>query len=296
MIDKFEMFIALARERHFGRAAESCGVSQPTLSAALRSLEDSYGVPLVLRGSRFKGLTPEGEKLLVRARNIMAEANAIRSDLQQMSTDLDGVLRLGVIPTALTAVPQIAGPLLRAHPRVRLDIRSLSSHDIMDALSDVRIDAAISYAMDDDGRAHGHGIDSWPLYAESWGLVTPADRAPPAAAWEDLPRMRLCLLSPNMQNRRTLDRILAARGLSVDPVVISSSILALTAQLLAGSVEGLVLPIHPARIAGRMPGMTCLPLPAATGEAGPQVALLAPPEGKRGQLVSEFLRLATEQA
>ena len=60
MIDKLEYFIALAREQHFGRAAEECGVTQPTLSAGIKQLEDTLGVMLVQRGSRFQGLTPEG--------------------------------------------------------------------------------------------------------------------------------------------------------------------------------------------------------------------------------------------
>ena len=61
MIDKLEFFIALAREQHFGRAAETLGISQPTLSAAVKQLEDQLGVMLVKRGSRFQDLTAEGE-------------------------------------------------------------------------------------------------------------------------------------------------------------------------------------------------------------------------------------------
>jgi DNA-binding transcriptional LysR family regulator len=64
MIDKLEFFIALAGAQHFGRAAEECGISQPTLSAAIRQLEDQLGVVLVVRGSRFQGLTPEGQRVL----------------------------------------------------------------------------------------------------------------------------------------------------------------------------------------------------------------------------------------
>jgi DNA-binding transcriptional LysR family regulator len=60
MIDKLEFVIALASEQHFGRAAETCNVSQPTLSAGIKQLEDMFGVLLVQRGSRFRGLTPEG--------------------------------------------------------------------------------------------------------------------------------------------------------------------------------------------------------------------------------------------
>ena len=64
MIDKLEFLIALAQEKHFGRAAEACGVTQPTLSAGLKQLEDTLGVMLVRRGSRFLGLTGEGERVL----------------------------------------------------------------------------------------------------------------------------------------------------------------------------------------------------------------------------------------
>ena len=65
MIDKLEFFLALAREKHFGKAAEACNVSQPTLSASIKQLEDQLGVLLVQRGSRFQGLTPEGQRVLV---------------------------------------------------------------------------------------------------------------------------------------------------------------------------------------------------------------------------------------
>ena len=64
MYDKLEFLIALAREQHFGRAAEACGVTQPTLSAGIKQLEDTFVVLLVQRGSRFRGFTPEGERVL----------------------------------------------------------------------------------------------------------------------------------------------------------------------------------------------------------------------------------------
>ena len=76
MIDKLEMFIALAQERHFGRAAEACGVTQPTLSSAIRQLEDQLGVQLVFRGSRYQGLTPEGQRVLDWGRRIVGDMRA----------------------------------------------------------------------------------------------------------------------------------------------------------------------------------------------------------------------------
>ncbi|MFN6979327.1 MAG: LysR family transcriptional regulator, partial [Gemmobacter sp.] len=92
MIERLEMFLALARERHFGRAAAACGVTQPTLSSAIRGLEDQLGVQLVWRGSRFQGLTPEGERTLDWARRITGDARALRDEMRARRSGLGGAL------------------------------------------------------------------------------------------------------------------------------------------------------------------------------------------------------------
>ena len=101
MIDKLEFLIALAHERHFGRAAEACGVTQPTLSAGLKQLEGSLGVRLVNRGARFHDLTPEGQRVLDWARRICADARTLRAEIRGLRHGLAGHLRIGAIPTAL---------------------------------------------------------------------------------------------------------------------------------------------------------------------------------------------------
>src|SRR5215218_10580022 len=101
MIDKLEYFIALAREQHFGRAAESCGVTQPTLSAGIKQLEDAMGVLLVNRGSRFRSFTPEGERVLDWARRIVGDTRAMRQDIDALKRGLAGHIRIAAIPTAL---------------------------------------------------------------------------------------------------------------------------------------------------------------------------------------------------
>ena len=82
MIDKLEMFIALANERHFGRAAETMRVTQPTLSSAIRQLEEQLGVQLVFRGSRFQGLTPEGQRTFDWAVRIVGDARTLREEMR----------------------------------------------------------------------------------------------------------------------------------------------------------------------------------------------------------------------
>ena len=92
--------IAIAHEKHFGRAAEACGVTQPTLSAGIKQLEETLGVMLVRRGSRFLGFTNEGERVLEWARRIVSDARGLRQDVEALKRGLTGHLRIAAIPTA----------------------------------------------------------------------------------------------------------------------------------------------------------------------------------------------------
>src|ERR1700756_5071558 len=116
MIDKLEFIIALAREQHFGHAAEACNVSQPTLSAGIKQLEDMFGVLLVQRGSRFRGLTPEGERVLVWARRIVADARAMRQDVDALKRGLVGHVGIAAVPTALAMSAMLTTPYRAKHP------------------------------------------------------------------------------------------------------------------------------------------------------------------------------------
>ena len=89
---------ALAREQHFARAAASCHVAQPTLSAAIRQLEEELGAPIVERGHRFSGFTREGQAVLEHAKRILAECESMTQDLSKLKDGLIGRLRLGAIP------------------------------------------------------------------------------------------------------------------------------------------------------------------------------------------------------
>ncbi|HUO55042.1 MAG TPA: LysR family transcriptional regulator, partial [Rhodoblastus sp.] len=82
MLRKLYYLLALSRERHFGRAAEKCRIAQPTLSNAIRQLEEELGAPLVERGQRFIDLTPEGEKVLEFARRMTSDFEALTSAIR----------------------------------------------------------------------------------------------------------------------------------------------------------------------------------------------------------------------
>ena len=145
MLDKLEYLMALARERHFGRAAEACGVTQPTLSAGIKQLEETLGVLLVQRGSRFIGFTPEGERTLDWARRIVGDAARCGRKSTRCKHGLTGRLRIAAIPTALAMVAAITTPYRARHPDVRFTILSQTSIEILTQLENLEIDAGITY-------------------------------------------------------------------------------------------------------------------------------------------------------
>src|SRR5882757_4584482 len=122
MIDKLDFLLALAREKHFGRAAEACGVTQPTLSSGVKHLEEQMGVLLVNRGSRFQGFTPEGERVLDWARRIVGDTRSMRQEINGLKDQLSGEIRLAAIPTVLGMVASLTTPFRARHPDVRFRI------------------------------------------------------------------------------------------------------------------------------------------------------------------------------
>ena len=108
-IQQLEYLVALARERHFGRAASACHVSQPTLSVAIRRLEHELDVVIVLRGQRFEGFTAEGQRVVTWAHRILAERNELLADIERMRGGLTVTARIGAIPTSVPASPLVTG-------------------------------------------------------------------------------------------------------------------------------------------------------------------------------------------
>ncbi len=242
MIDKLEFLLALARERHFGRAADACGVTQPTLSAGLKSLEDILGVLLVHRSSRFQGFTPEGERVLDWARRIVGDAKAMRQDLAAAKRGIVGHLRIAVIPTALPIVARLTMPLQARHSGIAFTILSRTSAEILHLLHNLEVDAGISYL---DNEPLGH-VRTVPLYGEHYCLLT--ERGGPfegrqSVAWAEIGRLRLCLLTPDMQNRRIIDQMLRASGAGPEPTLVSDSTIVLMSHVRSGRYSTILPPL-----------------------------------------------------
>ena len=165
-----EYLVALAREKHFGRAAEACHVSQPTLSAAIRLLEEDLGAPIVERGHRYVGLTPQGRVALEHAHRILAEAENLRSGLEEIDKGLTGRLRIGAIPTALPIVSQITRPFYAQFPGVTIAIYSMTSHEIERGIEDFELDAGLTY-LDAEPIER---VRAKPVCVEEYVFLTPA--------------------------------------------------------------------------------------------------------------------------
>lgn len=239
LLRRLEYLAALAREGHFGRAAEACRVSQPALSAGILKLEKELGVQVVQRGQRFEGFTPEGVQVLHWAQRILAERQSLDQTLAEMRGGLSGTLRIGAIPTALSVASMLTTPVRQRHPLVRYRIESMSSREIVHRLNDFEIDVGMTYV---DGEPLGK-VRVVPLYRERYVFLTPEDsdlgRAD-AVSWTEAAAAPLCLLTPDMQNRRIIDGHLAETGIASTVVVETDTVSAVYAHVASMGLSSVV--------------------------------------------------------
>jgi len=260
--------VALARERHFGRAAATCGVAQPTLSAGIRRLEAEVGFPIVRRSQRFEGLTSEGERVLDWAQRILADVDGLHGEVDAMRNGLSGRLRLGAIPTSLSSVALLTRPLCARHPGVTVAIHSLNSRQIERTLHDFELEVGLTY-LDSEPL---QGVRTAHLYRERYVLLTSASgpfadhRTVSWAAAADVP---LSLLTEDMQNRRIVNSIFSEAGVAPEPTVETNSISTLYAHVRDGTWSSVMAHtwLH---LFGVPDGMRAIPLvdPATTRSIG----------------------------
>lgn len=258
MIDKLEFFMALAKERHFGRAAEACGVTQPTLSAAIRQLEEQLGVMLVLRGSRYQGLTPEGQRVLEWARRIVGDARTMRAEMEAAQRGLAGHIRIAVIPTALAMVPWLTTPFRERHPDITFSILSRTSIEVLTMLENFEIEAGITY-LDNEPLGRMATVS---LYSERYRLITALGNPLSErnrVAWSEIADLPLCLLTSDMQNRRIINRHLEEAGGQAHPTLESNSMTVLFAHILTGKWAS-IMPMNLARTLGFAEPIRMIPI------------------------------------
>jgi DNA-binding transcriptional LysR family regulator len=284
----------LAREEHFGRAAEACGVTQPTLSAGVKQLEEQMGVLLVNRGSRFQSFTPEGQRVLEWARRIVGDSRTMRDEMNSLKHGLSGRLRLAAIPTALAMVAALTTPYREKHPNVQFTIYSRTSIEVLDLLDNLEIDAGITYVENEPlGR-----VSMVPLYREHYRLLTSADAAlgnRDTVTWAEVAQVPLCLLTPDMQNRRIIDRLLKGAGGESRPTLESDSMILLYSHVRTGRWAS-VMPAKIADTLGLTDTIRAIPItqPKAVQTIGLVVPQREPMTPITAALVAEARRLAPQ--
>lgn len=264
-LQHLRFFVALARERHFAAAAAACGVSQPTLSAGLRALEQELGKRLVERDRRFVGLTDHGEAILPWAQQVLGSVRGLAQAAAALSVTLEGEFRLAAIPAALPLVGRFGQALLQHNPGLALTVQSATSREIERGLAASSFDAGITY-LDHEPPAN---MLSVPLHQEQYLFVCrrgPAFANHTAMAWADAAHLPLCLLHQGMQFRRILDREFAERGLSASPAVIADSYVTLLALVRTGRFVSIV----PAAYADLLEGVEWCQFLPFTPEAAPR--------------------------
>ena len=292
MINKLEMFIAVAKEGHFGRAAESLGITQPTLSTGIKQLEETLGVQLIFRGSRYGGLTPEGTRALVWARRLVSDSRTFREEMRVSRYGLSGHLRLAVIPTALTWAARLSARFAEAHPKVRFTILSRNSAEILKMLENLEVDAGISYL---DNEPLGR-VTTAPIYTEHYTLVCHADSAlalESEVSWADLSGEKLCLLTQDMQNRRIINQCFMEADVTPEALVESNSTVVLAAHVEEGGWVT-ILPADMARFLAS--GKRLAIVPIAGGHVAHAVGLVAPWREPHTPVLDALLRTAARLA
>jgi len=172
-LTELKYVIAVARERHFGRAAETCFVSQPTLSVAVRKLEDELGVVLFERGGGEISVTPIGQRIVAQAHKVLQESVSLREIARQAHDPLEGPLRVGVIHTVGPyLLPKLVPTQIVATPQMPLFLQENMTHQLLELLRQGDIDCAIAALPLPD-----NGLDILPLYDEPFVIAVPRRHA-----------------------------------------------------------------------------------------------------------------------
>lgn len=168
-LTELKYIVAVARERHFGRAADACFVSQPTLSVAIKKLEDELGVMLFERRSNEVTLTPSGERIVAQAQRVLDEAGRVKEIAKQGKDPLSGALRLGVIYTiGPYLLPSLVRQLLKDAPQMPLLLNESFTIRLLELLKNGEIDVAILALPLPDS-----GLMIQPVYDEPFMVAMP---------------------------------------------------------------------------------------------------------------------------
>ncbi|MBX9365311.1 LysR substrate-binding domain-containing protein [Streptomyces sp. WAC04114] len=234
-------FAAVAEHLHFRDAAAAIGMSQPALSGAVSALEETLGVTLLERTTRKVLLSPEGERIAVRAKAVLGEVEALMEEAEAVRAPFTGALRLGVIPTvAPYLLPTVLRLVHERYPHLDLQVHEEQTASLLDGLAGGRLDLlllAVPLGVP--------GVSELPLFDEDFVLVTPLDHG--LGGREGIPRqalreLNLLLLDEGHCLRDQALDICREAGRDDVPVTTTAAGLSTLVQLVAGGLGVTLLP------------------------------------------------------
>lgn len=249
---QFHYLVALEQEGHFGRAAERCHVSQPSLSSAIKQLEKELGIPIIMRHQRFQGFTAEGQRVVEWSKRILADRDAMLEELAIMRESLQGHLRIGAMPMSSPVLPIVERLFGARHPGVQLDIQFMGFEQMKLALTNFGLDVGVTY-LENQPLERLHTL---PLYEERLSLLVPENgwlSGSDSVTWAQAAELPLCLLSPFMYERQMMDKAFASHGCKAHPRLESNSIFQLAFHVMKGELAT-VIPSHFMQVLGGCPG------------------------------------------
>ncbi|MBB6147424.1 DNA-binding transcriptional LysR family regulator [Silvibacterium bohemicum] len=285
-----EFLTALARERHFARAAASCHVTQSTLSAGIKQMEESLGVLLVERGQRFLGLTPEGEKVLEWAKHVIVDYEGLQQSLSEMRRGLTGYLKIGAIPVTLPVISLLTTPFAKLHPHTHIVIRSLTSIEIQRGIDELTLDIGVTY-LDNEPLARVRRLQLYPEHYVFLTRKSPGVEERKTIPWAEAANYPLCLLTSDMQNRRIIDMHFRGAGATVNAAIETNSLITLWSHLKFGQWST-VVPNSFLSLIGNVDGLVALAL--VEPDAAHVVGLVASDRDPLPPVARAFLDLAKQ--
>jgi LysR family hydrogen peroxide-inducible transcriptional activator len=257
-------FDALARHRHFGRAAEACAISQPALSMQIKEMEQALGGALLERSARQVALTQFGEELLQRVRDILRSVDELGDFARAAQDRLAGRLRVGMIPTiAPYLLPKVIENLARLHPELDIHVRETLTPKLIREVAEGRLDTAIVALPVSEP-----SLTEVALFTENFLLVRPGEaEGTPVPSRDMLREMRLLLLEEghcfrdqalsfcNMQSSPPRE-VLDASSLSTLVQMVGAGIGVTLIPEMAVAVETRSAPVSVARFRNPQPSRT----------------------------------------
>ena len=289
IVRKLEYLVALAKERHFARAASVCHVSQPTLSAGIQQLETELGIQIVRRGRKFQGFTEAGEMVLAWAQKTTTAAVRLQERLAERQGSFTGTLRIGVLGSTIPLMKTFTLPFQHRYPNVNLRVTIHNAFDIQQAIEDCSIDVGITYL---DKRARHYGR-SQALYGEEYELLIRRGTrfsGESCVPWQAIKELPLCLLIPNTRIFGTEESEILNDALTKTPHIVTSAIWMVMDHVRTGKWAS-VLP-RPVRIMIADDNeLEAIPLPK-TGDP-PLVGIVLPRTEPRSPQAEAFFEIAT---